>query len=260
MARNRGKKALYEVMSRARSKSGYVRPPEQPAPQRPTEIEPAVKPKGEPAVTTVAAKWWRKPRVVQLNAGRIEFSVPYQVAVAAGLVLVLVLLASYRLGQFAGLTVPVGPAPASGQTQQGLPENPANRRASEVTPPAAPVDPAFRAGARNDGPPKTEKVEPVVLAGDNAIVLAHYHTMADLQPVQAHFAEYGIVTEIVPENNRYLLQTKQRYQNTTTRGSDGYNAIQKIKEVGALYKGKAPPGYETFAPNYFSDAYGRKVK
>jgi hypothetical protein len=63
----------------------------------------------------------------------------------------------------------------------------------------------------------------------------------------------------VPESGRYVLQTKQRYQNTTV-GSDGYKAIQKIREVGVLYKGKAPPGYETFAPNYFSDAYGKKVK
>jgi len=251
MARNRGKKALYEVMSRARSKSGYTRPPEQPAPKRPSEIEPAAKPKTEPAVTTVAAKWWRKPRVVQLNAGRIEFSMPYQVGVAVALVLVLALLASYRLGQFAGLAVPAGPAPASGQAPQGPAGNVANRAASDVPPPAAPVDRT---------PPKPEKVEPAVSVGDNVIVLAHYHTMADLGPVQAHFTEYGIVTEIVPESGRYVLQTKQKYQNTTTPGSDGYKAIQKIKEVGALYKGKAPPGYETFAPNYFSDAYGRKVK
>ena len=252
MARNRGKKALYEVMSKARSKSGYGRPPEQPAPKRPIETEPAANPQSEPVATKIAAKWWRKPRVVQVNAGRIEFSIPYQVGVAAGLVLVLALLASYRLGQFSGLTVPVGPAPASGQAQQPGPVgNLTNRPASDVTPPAAPADRT---------PPKAEKIEPAVPAGDNAIVLAHYHTMADLQPVQAHFAEHGIVTEIVPDSGRYVLQTKQRYLNTTTRGSDGYNAIQKIKEVGALYKGKAPPGYETFAPNYFSDAYGRKVK
>jgi hypothetical protein len=252
MARNRGKKALYEVMSRARSKSGYGRPPEQQAPTRPSAVEPAAaEPQAGPVVTKIAAKWWRKPRVVQLNAGRIEFSMPYQVAVAAGLVLVLALLASYRLGQFARFSVPVGPAPASGQAQQGPTENVANRTAVETPPPAAPADKT---------PPKTQKPEPVVPAGDNAIVLAHYHSMADLQPVQAHFAEYGIKTEIVPDSGRYILQTTQRYQNTTTRGSDGYNAIQKIKEIGALYKGKAPPGYETFAPNYFSDAYGRKVK
>lgn len=251
MARNRGKKALYEVMSKARSKSSYGRPAEQPAPPRPSEPEPAAKPKSEPAAMKNAAKWWRKPRVVQLNAGRIEFSMPYQVAVAAALVLVLALLASYRLGQFAGLAGPGGPAPAGAKTEQPPAQNLPSRAASDVPPPVAPVERT---------PPKPEKVEPVVRAGDNVIVLAHYHTMADLGPVQAHFAEYGIVTEIVPDSGRYVLQTKQRYQSTTTPGSDGYKAIQKIKEVGALYKGKAPPGYEPFAPNYFSDAYGKKVK
>lgn len=252
MARNRGKKALYEVMSRARSKSGSSRAPEQPAPKKPGETEPAAKPKSEPAATKSSAKWWRKPRLVQLNAGRIEFSMPYQVAVAAGLVLVLALLASYRLGQSAGLAAPKGgPTPSGSQAPQGPTGNLTNRTASDIPPPVAPVERTR---------PKPEKVEPVVSTGDNVIVLTHYHTMADLGPVQAHFAAYGIVTEIVPESGRYVLQTKQRYQNTTAPGSDGYKAIQKIKEVGALYKGKAPPGYEAFAPNYFSDAYGKKVK
>ncbi len=251
MARNRGKKALYEVMSRARSKSGYTKPPEQPAPQRPTEIEPVAKPKSEPAVTTIAAKWWRKPRVVQLNAGRIEFSVPFQVAVAAGLVLVLALLASYRLGQFAGLTVPVGPAPASGQAQQDPVGSVTNRAASDVTPPAAPVDRT---------PAKPEKVEPVKPAGNNVIVLAQHSAMADLLPVQTHFLENGIELEIVQQGGLYFLQTKQRYDNPNTPGTDGYKAKQRIAEVGAKYKGKAPPGFEPFAPRYFSDAYGKKVE
>jgi len=257
MARNRGKKALYEVMSRARSKSGYGRPPEQPGVEGVPPLNrgqdardtSATRAGSQLAATKIAAKWWRKPRIVQLNAGRIEFSMPYQVAVAAGLVLVLALLASYRLGQFAALgRQPGSPAGQAGQIQK---ESPAGQVTDDIRRPPAPVEKT---------PPKAEKVEPAVVTGDNVIVLAHYHTMADLGPVQAHFAEHGIVTEIVPESGRYVLQTKQRYQNTTTPGSDGYKAIQKIKEVGALYKGKAPPGYEAFAPNYFSDAYGKKVK
>ena len=78
--------------------------------------------------------------------------------------------------------------------------------------------------------------------------------------MQAHFSEYGIETEIVAERGHYFLQTKERYDNPDKPGTDGYKALQRIKEIGAKYKGKAPPGYETFAPNYFSDAYGKKVK
>jgi len=77
--------------------------------------------------------------------------------------------------------------------------------------------------------------------------------------VQAHFSEYGIETEVELESGRYFLQTKQRYDNPATVGTDGYKAKQKIIEVGAKYKGKAPAGYETFAPKYFSDAYGKKA-
>jgi hypothetical protein len=92
------------------------------------------------------------------------------------------------------------------------------------------------------------------------IVLVQHDAMADLLPVQAHFAEAGIELEIVQQGGLYFLQTKQRYDNPATPGTDGYKAKQKIAEVGAKYKGKAPPGYATFAPHYFSDAYGKKVE
>jgi hypothetical protein len=252
MARDhRGKKALYEVMSKARSKPGYGRMLSQPPAKKTVEEEPAAQQKAAAATQKAAAKWWRKPRIVQLNAGRIEFSVPYQVAVAAGLVLVLVLLASYRLGQRSSAGgAPPGPGQPGSQTPQVQKEAPTRPAASDVPRPAPP----------SIVPPKPERVEPVKPTGRNVIVLVQHDAMADLGPVLAHFAEYGIETEIVTENGQYFLQTKQRYQNTTTPGSDGYKAIEKIKEVGAKYKGKAPPGYEPFAPHYFSDAYGKKVE
>ena len=253
MARDhRGKKALYEVMSKARSKPGYGRALQQPPAEKTGEDTPVAKQNIAGGTQKGTAKWWRKPRFVQLNAGRIEFSMPYQVAVAVGLVLVLVLLATYRLGQrSSALSGPQGPGQPGGQTPQVQKEAPTGPAASNVPQPSAPLESA---------PPKSEKVEPVKPAGTNVIVLVQYDAMADLLPVQAHFAENGIETEIVTENGQYFLQTKQRYQKTTTPGSDGYKAIERIKEVGALYKGKAPPGYEPFARRYFSDAYGKKVE
>jgi hypothetical protein len=62
------------------------------------------------------------------------------------------------------------------------------------------------------------------------------------------------------EKGRYFLQTKNRYDNPGTPGTNGHKALQEIISVGAKYKGKAPPSYETFAPHFFSDAYGKKVK
>lgn len=252
MARNRGKKALYEVMSRARSKPGYGKTLEQMASKRVVENEPVAKQKSEVAAPKGAAKWWRKPGIVQLNAGRIEFSMPYQVAVAAVLVLVLVLVASYRLGQFSTVGRQQGPGPSAGEVPpQVQKESPTQPPAKDVGRSASPVDSA---------PPRSEKVESVKPAGNNVIVLTWYSAMADLLPVQAHFLENGIETEIVEQSGRYFLQTKQRYDNPGTPGTDGYKAKQRIAEVGAKYKGKAPPGYETFAPRYFSDAYGKKIE
>ena len=42
---------------------------------------------------------WLKPRPVQLNEGRIEISVPYYIGVIAGLVVLVVVLTAFRLGQ-----------------------------------------------------------------------------------------------------------------------------------------------------------------
>jgi hypothetical protein len=251
MTRNRSKKALYEVMSKARIKPEHGKIVEQ---LRPTTDEdaPAIKQKSAADVPKAAAKWWRKPRIVQLNAGRIEFSMPYQIAVVLVLVFIFVILAAYRLGQSsysAGRQETDQPAPAAQEMDD---ERPVERAMSNIPQPSAPPE---------NTTAKTEVAEPVNVkpTGSNVIVLVEYDSLPDLAPVQAHFSEHGIETEIVTEKGRYFLQTKQRYDNPATAGTDGYIAKQKIEEVGAKYKGKAPAGYETFAPFYFSDAYGKKV-
>jgi len=104
------------------------------------------------------------------------------------------------------------------------------------------------------------KAELTKSTGNNVIVLVEYKRQADLEPVQAHFAGHDIATEIVKNwDGRYFLITKDRYDNLSTPGTEGYKALQRIVEVGAKYKGKVPEGFETFAPDYFKDAYGRKV-
>ena len=249
MTRNRSKKALYEVMSKARIKPEHGKIVEH---LRPTTDEdaPAIKQKSAAGVPKAAAKWWRKPRIVQLNAGRIEFSMPYQIAVVLVLGFIFVIIAAYRLGQSSY---------PDGQQQAGQPdpsvqemdsERPVEQAMSDIMQPSAPPEKVVA---------KTEVAEPVKPAGSNVIVLVEYDSLPDLAPVQAHFSEHGIETEIVTESGRYFLQTKQRYDNPAKAGTDGYKAKQKIIEVGAKYKGKAPAGYETFAPNYFKDAYGKNV-
>ena len=250
MVRNRGKKALYEVMSKARVKSEPSKVVEYYRPAESDQDAPAVEQKSVAGVPKSSAKWWRKPRIIQLNAGRIEFSMPYQIAVVLLLCFIFMIIAAYRLGQ---ASYP--------EQQQAVPSEPEQRdvdsertikqASSDIIRPSAPTEDIAAKAER------IEVVEPVKPTGNNVIVLVQYHSLPDLAPVQAHFAEHGIELEIDPQQGSYFLQTVQRYDNPSKPGTDGYKALQKIKEVGKKYK--APEGYETFASNLFQDAYGKKV-
>lgn len=254
MARNRGKKALYEVMSKARQKPGYGRSLEKMPPKAAGKNGPDVESKSAGETSKGMVRWSRRPRLVQYNDGRIEFAMPYQVAIALALALILVILASYRLGQFSYQPKEQGPAQPSGLMRQVERENRTERATVELPPsPPAPVE---------NTPARTESIETNAESaepkGNNVIVLVEYRSPADLGPVQAHFEEHGITTEIRMRNGRYFLQTVDRYDNPDRPGTDGYTAKQKIIEIGKQYQ--APSGYESFAKNLFSDAYGKKVE
>lgn len=255
MSRNRGKKALYEVMSKARAKSGQGGSLNQLRPKKTKEDGPDVeqsKLAGEKPET--ASQWWTKPRMVQFNAGRFEFSVPYQLAIALMLGFVLVILASYRLGQ-GSMSRPQVAGESQIKPLKVDQEDTTQQTAARIMEPAAP-----RVGVEREVvvPPDEKEVEPAKPTGSNTIVLAQLETATDFAPVQEHFAKYGIELEVVKEDGRYFLQTKELYDNTATPGTDGHEALRKIIEVGAKYE--APAGFDSFATHLFSDAYGKKVK
>jgi len=245
MVRNKRKKALYEVMSKARDKPGYGRTLEKMQPKRSDESKSAV----NAETSKATARWMRKPRIVQFNFGRIEFSMPYPLAFALVLGLIVLVLAAYRLGYYLTDQRAISTAVETPQIKR---TTPMERGAADIREPPAPVEDSTLLDEVKPTLPKS--------TGNNVIVLVEFGARADLVPVRAHFAEYGIDTEIVMEKGRYFLQTKNRYDNPGTTGTNGYKALQKIIEVGAKYKGKAQPPFETFAPNFFSDAYGKKVK
>ena len=264
MARKRGKKALYEVMSKARNKPGFGRTLEKMRPKKPVpkKDEPVTNKKSAADVETskTAAKWWRKPRVVQFNVGRVEFSMPYQLGIALVLGSVLLIVAAFRLGQMYYLTDSNPNEPAENVMEPTIQEKPVEQQeVANITEQAPPVEEEESALLTIEEP---EPAKPVIpkSTGNNVIILQQFGAREDLRPVQAHFAKYGIETEIVMENGNYFLQTKNRYDNPGKAGTDGYKALQKIIEVGPKYKGEAPPNYETFAPRFFRDAYGKKVK
>lgn len=267
--------ALYEAMSKAQLKPGYGRTLEKIRSDRSEGHEPIVEAEDAavpqeipaPIETEVAAvaeetgveerierpqvsvRWQRRPRVVQINGGRIEFSVPYQLGIAILLGLIVVVLVAYRAGRGSAAVkdVKTNNPPREISGNRANPPVTANRavRQEEAVVAKAPQDTA------NIGTPAS--------TGSNVIVLVQHGSQRDLAPVQAHFASYGIATDIVNWGGRYYLITQDKY-NSFAPGGDGYVAKQKITQVGAEYKGKAPEGYETFAPHYFSDAYGKKVE
>jgi hypothetical protein len=262
MARKRNKKALYEVMSKARNKPGYGRTLEKMRPKTPVRKKENLKTnntsEADAETTKAAAKWWRKPRVVQFNVGRIEFSMPYQVGVALVLGFVLLVLGAFRLGQKYNSTDKNAIEPEEKIMNTTTAEKSIEQqKAPEVIEQPEPIDEIV---LKNIEEPKSAEPLAPIATGNNVIVLVEFGSREDLRPVKAHFAEHGIETEIVMEKGRYFLQTKNRYDNPGTAGTDGHKALQEIIRVGALYKGKAPPNYETFAPHFFSDAYGKKVK
>jgi hypothetical protein len=194
--------------------------------------------------------WPRRPRMLQFNAGRVEISVPYEYAVAFVLFIVLIGLLAYRAGQRQGQSLqvgPIGPVDLQGSVKNASLPSVDTRGIAKI--------PESGAGKETRRIEKVRMVEPLA---DHRIVIQQYQVYADLVPVQKHFAEYGIGTEIEQRGDWYFLATQDRFENPEKPGTDGYAMKQKIMEIGASYR--APRGYETFAPSLFSDAYGERVR
>lgn len=252
------------------------------APKPPVEIpEPVDKPPVRPVVAPPLkqeerrerspahgpAQTWLKPKAFQFNEGRVEISVSWQAAVLIALALIFILVVTFQLGR-----VHERARFGSGQTAPSSDSGGSTAAATRGARASA-VGPSGAAGAN------AAAGMPAGSLGDHVIVLAQYSTQAQLMPVQEHFNAHGISTGVVafsrlreylterglnasvlPRGDGYMLITTTMYNNPKTPGTDGYAAKETIKEVGALYRGQAPEGYESFAPNYFSDAYGMKIR
>lgn len=246
MARRRRKKALYEVMSKSRLKPGSGNKVEPLRPKEPAKAKPSTA-KPDMAMPEKPVRWWKKPRAVQVNAGRIEVSIPYQLAIAVLLGLVLLLLIAFRIGFWLG-HVEQRPANSPTGVEGSNRENPVEHAN------------LGGAGARESDErvvrpePKPAPAKP---EGNNKIVIQQWRLPTHLEPVKRYFDQNGIRTEIIKVGDTYFLVTKDQYDDPGKPGTDGYRVRHRIIELGPKYK--APPGYEPFAPNYFTDAYGMKV-
>ena len=230
MVRNRGKMALYEVLNRAKAKAE-----ESQASDKATAADGEKPAKAEKPMKSV---WSGRPKLVSVSPGRVEFSIPYQLAIAIVLGVLLVVLISFRFGQVSGKKI----------AQAGVGTDFSPVAEVEDSLPAFTDDTVF-------GDPGVSGTNVFVPSG-NHIVIQQYNVGRDLRPVRRHFEDNGIDCAIVESSGKYLLITKNSYDNPARVGTNGYKALRKIREVGAEYK--APTGYESFAPKLFSDAYGKK--
>ena len=232
MARYRRKKHLYEVINKSWPKPGGDKPLEQLYPEASDKEQPA----GETTRMPERVPMWpKRPRIVQFNAGKIEISIPYQLAIALLLGVILLVLIAFRIGQRSGSEQGGEAAPGFKKTMEG----------------SAGSSEAADLSADETAQPTVDSSQ-----GNNRIVIQTYQLRAHLEPVRQYFAGFGIETEIRKIDNWYYLVTKEKYQSTERTGTEGYFAKQRIIELGAEYK--APQGYESFAPNFFKDAFGKR--
>ena len=248
MVHNTKKKALYEVIGRAGSKSGY----EQLHPNIAAGENPSTNPETLPNVV----RWVRKPGFVQLNAGRIEFSIPYQVGIAIALGILLAAVVLFRLGQRVGnRDIPANTPAAKPVVNPSTLVRPAESK--PVTPkPVTQDTPVVTQPTAQDTSAAAVAANQPTSTGKNRIVLKVYQVRSHLEPAKEYFDKMGVATEIIEKGSWYYLVTKNKYDNPERAGTDGYLARQKIIELGAGYK--APVGFETFGPKPFSDAFGMR--
>jgi len=232
MMRYRGKKALYEVIGKAQADYSKM----------PAQVP------GSEAVPKKSIVWPRKPKMVQINAGRVEVSLPYQLAIAMLLGIILLMLVVFRLGQISSLR--------SQNVTNSAAEVPQIVPKVVLKPTVQPTVGPLREAVVADRKIEPKRVEQTRPKGNNRIVIQTYGSRDQLEPVRLYFAEKGIETEIRKIGDTYYLVTSQKYDNPERTGTEGYQAKQKIIEVGAGYK--APPGYESFGTRPFGDAYGMR--
>jgi len=240
MARNSRKKALYEVIRHGKGKPSYHKTlgnlynrdkPSQDS--RKDEKKPEI----QKQLPERAPDWPIKPKLCQINRGRIELTLPYQLVIAGLLAIILLVLVAFRLGENLGEKQSAGLSAARLDTSVE----------PEKIEPAEPLEtkPAVPAGVVNS-------------SGDNRIVIQTYQLKSHLAPVQKYFAGFGIATEIIRKGDWYYLVTKNKYEKPNRPGTDGYKARERIVKLGASYV--APEGYEPFGPKPFHDAFGMKFE
>ena len=261
MARYRGQKALFEVIGgSARNKT--ARPAVEPLrPGPPSVAKPGIKrvplvqtpPRERVVVSEKEVISW-KPKPLQCHDGRIEITLSTRAAVMGFMVMVVCLLACFKVGQwypdFGGRTF-IEKSNSVSPTKPGLMTAFSSRQVPVGQDPEVPVNEPLK---QDVVPARSGKL----LAHGNAIVIQQYSAVADLVAAGQFFESQGIDTEVVSKGNAYFLITRERFPyNPEALNTRGYELLEEIRSKGPAYK--APTGLQSFAPNKFKGAYGRNI-
>jgi Na+-transporting methylmalonyl-CoA/oxaloacetate decarboxylase gamma subunit len=240
--------ALYEAVNRDKFKAAQDRELERIAakgngdvvPDKPSTPNPVNRLVDQPKKSI----WPTRPSFFQVHDGKIEIFAPVGAGIIAILVVLVLLIAFYQIGKAGGRASATDPGKdRQDQAVVAKTAEVAKRMVQITTAPA--VKPAI--------------VQPVTTSqrsGDFVIVIKQLSDKKQLEPVKTFFDQRGIATEIKDLAGSYFLVTKDKFD-TLKRGSEGYKVLEQIKQEGNKYK--SPPGYGSFAPRMFSDAYGKKM-
>ncbi|MDO8302794.1 MAG: hypothetical protein Q7T18_06110 [Sedimentisphaerales bacterium] len=257
MARNHsGQMALYEAVNKERFKAAQKKELSRLVPDEAGKTEPAprtqpvtIPPQQAKTAEVKQAVWTKKPKMFEFVHGRVEAFIPYPIAVTIVMAFLLLLVGSFRTGQWLSKHQ-VGETAFSQKTEQS----------SETVVNLADTAKVAKEMARSAVAKRSiTPAQTTTTGSEYVIVLAELKNAAsarDMEPAKQYFDENGIATEIKNVRGSYFLVTTEKYDGFS-KGTSGYDVVEKVKQIGAKYK--APAGYGGFGSKPFSDAYGRKM-
>lgn len=154
--------------------------------------------------------------------------ISYPIVVLLVLALVMTVLGAFRLGQLYNPINNKPPISDSGIVQEYVDSTVLSR--TDILSEAA-ITPEVPAASGS-----VAEEESTIPARDHVIVIATYKRGEDLVPVKEYFDKNGIGTEIQERGDYYFLVTKDKLQSPRRAGTNGYYALERIKQVGADYE------------------------
>jgi hypothetical protein len=245
MARYRGQKALYEVIGKNRPRNDGGVESLHPDPKSDVLSARCDETAGIPLEDR-----WRRPRAIQFNAGRVELTLSYLVSAVFVLVFFIGLVGAFRLGQWvSGRSSALALTPKTGETVSVA------SGSLDIKKNTAIMNEGYHDSRNLSSAAEEDKATPQIQSGRNAIGILTYRDRTQLVPVMEYYLLNGIETEIIRMESGFILVTVERFRDNPTRqGSDGYERLQQIIELGAKYR--PPKDYLGFNRESFEGAHG----